>query len=73
MSMKRKSATKKGVRMGTNMRGALQKAYGARGGKTDHLFHTYSLKMQRDVVIEGNLRFLNFLLVESDPEVMAVN
>jgi hypothetical protein len=69
----RPSRPKKGARLGTQMRGALQDVYDLRGSQAAHLFHTYSLKLRKDVVVVGKLCFLNYLLLESDPNVLAVN
>lgn len=73
MSAASREGKKKGVRLGTRMRGDLEDAYNLRGSQCAHLFNTYSLKSQRDVVISGDLRFLHFLLAESDPKVESVD
>ena len=55
------------------MRGKLAGDYGARGGSLAGLYNTYSLKNQCDVVFVGDLLFLNFLLCESDPDILRIN
>lgn len=64
---------KRGPRLGTKYRGKLQASYDARGGSLAGLYNTYSLKNQADIVFVGDLLFLNFLLCESDPDVLRVN
>jgi len=63
----------KGKRIGTRMRGNLQRAYEARGSALAGLYHSYSLKNESDFVVVGDLLFLNFLYCESDPDALSIN
>lgn len=56
-------------RLGTQLRGKLQKAYTARGKTRYSLWYAYSAKARGDVVLHGDTQYYHFLLVESDPEV----
>ena len=60
-------------RLGTQLRGKLQKAYTARGKTRYSLWYAYSNKGRADVVLHGDTQYYHFLLVESDPEVVAAN
>jgi len=69
------STHKKGPtgRLGTQLRGKLQKAYSARGKTRYSLWYAYSSKGRADVVLHGDTQYYHFLLVESDPEVATAN
>ena len=60
-------------RLGTQLRGKLQKDYSARGKALYSLWYAYSPKAQADVVLHGDQQYYHFLLVESDPEVTSAN
>jgi len=64
---------KKGGRLGTRLRGALQEAYGQRGSYRNHLWYVYSSKADQDFVLRSDLEFAHFLLAESDPLVVTIN
>ncbi len=68
-----KNPARKGARPGTRLRGTMQKAYDARGATMARLFNSYSIKTKRDIVVDGELRTLNFVLTESDPCVIAAD
>jgi hypothetical protein len=63
------NSKKKGVRLGTRMRGALNDAYDRRGHHSSSLYLVYSVKASRDVVLKGDLEYLHYLHAESDPQV----
>jgi hypothetical protein len=60
-------------RLGTQLRGKLQKDYLARGKTRYSLWYAYSSKAQADVVLHGDTQYYHFLLVESDPHVSSAN
>lgn len=62
-----------GHRLGTQMRGEMALAYEARGQSSADLMLHYSPKAQKDVVLTGQLQFLNFLTCEFDSKVTTVN
>ena len=70
MSASKKKPTGK---LGTQLRGKLQKDYVARGKALYSLWYAYSPKAQADVVLHGDPQYYHFLLVESDPEVASVD
>jgi len=59
--------------MGTRMRGDMAVAYDARGHTASDLHLHYSQKLQRDVVLVGQLSYFHFLVVERDPTVTTVD
>ena len=67
------SIVRSGGRLGTRMRGALAEAYGARGHSKSGLWLLYSPKANKDVVLQSDLKFGHFLLVESDPNIVSVD
>lgn len=62
-----------GPRLGTQLRGRLAPAYSARGRQRSTLFSVYSPRTDRDWILRGELAWMHFLLVESDPRVKAVD
>jgi hypothetical protein len=69
------SAADKGSsgRLGTQLRGKLQKDYKRRGARKYALWYVYSPKGRRDAVLHGDLRYGHFLHVESDPDIQFVD
>lgn len=67
------SSSKKGTRLGTQLRGKLQQGYQQRGKSRYSLWYVYSPKARRDFVLHGDLRYGHFLQVESDPDVHFVD
>ncbi len=60
-------------KLGTQLRGKLQKDYLVRGKTRYSLWYAYSPKARADVVLHGDVQYYHFLLVESDPEVASAN
>jgi len=60
-------------RLGTQLRGKLQKDYTRRGKSRYSLWYVYSPKAQRDFVLHGDLRYGGFLHAESDPAIRFVD
>jgi hypothetical protein len=72
MSGRNKEPKKPSGRLGTQLRGKLQKDYATRGKTRYSLWYAYSAKGRADVVLHGDSQYYHFLLVESDPEVASV-
>lgn len=72
MSMKSADKALTG-RLGTQLRGQLQKDYRARGKSRYSLWYAYSPKAGADVVLHGEPQYYHFLLVESDPNVVSAD
>lgn len=68
-----KKVAKPASRLGTRMRGAMSQAYDARGQTAADLHLHYSPKLQRDVVLVGQLSYFHFLLAERDPSIRTVD
>jgi hypothetical protein len=66
-------STKRGTRLGTQLRGRLAHAYDRRGHARKSLWYVYSAIRKADVVLASDLEFGHFLFVESDPSVLAVD
>jgi len=62
-----------GPRLGTRFRGDLAAAYAARGNSFADLVLHYSPKTKKDVILSGQLQFLNFLYCEIDSNVKVAN
>lgn len=60
-------------RLGTQLRGKLQKDYAKRGKSRESLWYVYSPKGRGDVVLHGDAQYYHFLHVESDPDVQAAD
>jgi hypothetical protein len=60
-------------RLGTRLRGKLADAYDQRGHQNAPLLYAYSPKMDRDLVLCGQLRYDHFVLTEADPLIEAVD
>jgi hypothetical protein len=60
-------------RLGTQLRGKLQKDYNRRGARRYALWYVYSPKGDRDAVLHGDLRYGHFLHVESEPQIRFVD
>lgn len=69
------SAAAKGKtgRLGTQLRGKLQKDYTQRGARQYALWYVYSPKGRRDAVLHGDVRYGHCLHVESDPDIKYVD
>lgn len=63
----------RGPRLGTQLRGDMACAYEARGQTSADLMLHYSPKAQKDVVLTGQLQFLNFLTCEFDSQIKTLN
>ena len=68
-----KGSAGQGHRLGTQLRGEMAIAYEARGQSSADLMLHYSPKAQKDVVLTGQLQFLNFLTCEFHSNVRTVN
>lgn len=71
--MSKSKSLKPGARIGTRTRGAMAEAYDARGHTAADLHLHYSQKLQRDVVLVGQLSYFHFLRVERDPTIKSVD
>lgn len=60
-------------RIGTQLRGALAAAYNSRGRAIANLYYVYSPKTDQDWVLSGQHQFANFILIESNPQIVRAN
>lgn len=60
-------------RLGTRFRGKLADAYGLRGKGQSSLWYVYSPKTARDWVLQDDLAFDHFVLIESDLDIVSAD
>lgn len=72
-SYESKNTLKKGVRMGTSLRGALADAYQTRGNSKGELNFVFSPKAGKDVVLGNKIQYGHFLLCEASAEIQYVD